>query len=177
MTSVAAEERESAIVKAQVGRAPRHPWRVASRCEWGYPNAIVSPSLLDDGTRFPDFAWLTCPWLVGEIGREESSGGAAEWAARAAAEPRLGEALRATDCAVRAARAAESATGDACPGVGLAGQRDPLGVKCLHAHVALVLAGIDDPVGDELLGRLGRNCADERCRELPGVIKADEERT
>ncbi len=51
---------------------------------------------------------------------------------------------------------------DACAAVGLAGQRDPLGVKCVHAHVALALVGIDDPIGLELLER-GRECPDRYC--------------
>lgn len=87
----------------------------------------------------------------------------AEWSAKAASDAVLAEDLRRVDALVREARAAESGGTDACAAVGVAGQRDPLGVKCLHAHVALALAGMDDPIGTELLGRWGETCADERC--------------
>jgi hypothetical protein len=36
----------------------------------------------------------------------------------------------------------------------VAGQADPLAVKCLHARVAAALAGIADPVGEGVLKQL-----------------------
>ena len=146
-------------MNAQIARPARAPWRVAARCSFGYPVAIVSPSRLDDGTLFPNYAWLTCPWLADRAATEESSGSAARWAAAAATDTELADRLRAADAALRAARAAEGGGTDACAEVGLAGQRDPLGVKCVHAHVALALVGIDDPIGLELLER-GRGVPD-----------------
>jgi hypothetical protein len=71
--------------------------------------------------------------------------------------------MRAADTAYREARAAESAGGDACAGVGIAGQRDPLATKCLHAHVAAALSGIDDPVGRGVLEAIAPECCDGRC--------------
>ena len=155
-----------ALVSAQLGRTPRGPWRVAVRCAHGYPSTIVSPSRLADGTPFPAYAWLTCPYLLETLAAEESAGAAATWAQRAADDPQLAAALVAADAAVRAARARESGGEDACADVGIAGQRDPLGVKCLHAHVALALAGIDDPIGTEELGKIEPTCSDVRCRSL-----------
>ena len=159
-------EREAAIVAAQLGRAPREPWRIAARCSYGFSTVIVSPALLDDATPFPNFAWLTCPHLAETLSAEESAGAAARWAERAQSDQPLAAALAATDASVREARAAESGGVDACASVGLAGQRDPLGVKCLHAHVALVLAGIADPIGTEELGKIERVCSDARCMAL-----------
>ena len=78
-------------------------------------------------------------------------------------------ALREVDAEVREMRAAESGGADACEGVGVAGQRDPLGVKCLHAHIALALVGLDDPVGAGELGKIQRECPDGRCAALPGA--------
>jgi len=157
---------ESIIVAAQVGRAPREPWRVASHCTFGYPNAIASPSVLADGALFPNLVWLTCPWLTERVGELESAGEIARWASRAAQEDELARRLIATDAALRELRAAESGGEDPCAGVGIAGQRDPLGVKCLHAHVALSLAGIEDPIGLSVLGKIGTACPDERCVRL-----------
>ncbi|MDR3687617.1 MAG: DUF501 domain-containing protein [Coriobacteriia bacterium] len=159
--------REALLVAEQLGgRVPREPWRVAARCAHGFPTVIVSPSLLADGTPFPTFAWLTCPHLSEALAAEESAGATAVWATRAAADPALAESLRAADGALRAARVAESGGVDACESVGLAGQRDPLGVKCLHAHVALVLIGIDDPIGAAELGKIPHSCPDGRCTSL-----------
>ena len=157
---------DASRVSAQLGRAPREPWRVAVRCGWGRPAVIVSPAILSDGTPFPDLAWLTCPWLIELVAAEESAGGAAFYARRAAEEPAFASSLCAVDVTVRALRAAESGGVDACAAVGIAGQRDPLGVKCLHAHVALALSGVVDPVGEDLLSRVQRWCDDDRCAGL-----------
>lgn len=155
-----------AIVAKQMGRVPRDPWRVASTCRYGFPMTIVSPCRLADGTPFPDYAWLTCPHLVDAASAEESRGACAEWAVRASREAPIESALRSTDEAVRAARAGESGGVDECSAVGAAGQRDPLGVKCVHAHVALQLSGIDDVIGEWLIEAYGDACPDERCKAL-----------
>jgi hypothetical protein len=41
-----------------------------------------------------------------------------------------------------------------------------LGVKCLHAHIALTLVGVDDPIGSALLGEGEADCPDRRCARL-----------
>lgn len=166
MSATAHTVAELDLVTAQIGRAPREPWRVVSRCSYGYPNTVVSPSRLSDGTPFPTLAWLTCPWLTEEVAASESVGAAAAWTAKAADDQTLATRLRATDAAVRQARAVESQGDDACPSVGIAGQRDPLKVKCLHAHVALALLGIEDPIGHSVLEEKGSTCPDERCARL-----------
>lgn len=157
---------EVALVGEQIGRAPRTPWRIAARCSHGRPTVIVSPSRLDDGTPFPTFAWLTCPHLLEGVSAAESAGATASFAQRAAADPSFAAALAGLDARVRALRAVESGGVDASADVGLGGQRDPLGVKCLHVHAALALLGEEDPIGTELLGRLKRECADDRCAML-----------
>lgn len=158
--------KEAALVAAQLGRVPREPWRVAASCQHGFPTVIVSPGLLGDGTPFPAYAWLTCPHLVEQLSAEEAAGAAAGWAARAQVDAAFAERLIAADAALREARAHESGGSDPCRGVGLAGQRRPLGVKCLHAHVALVLVGIDDPIGEAELGKVELVCSDIRCNDL-----------
>jgi uncharacterized protein len=156
-------QNDAAVVESQIGRPPRTPWRVAVRCKYGYPAVIASPGLLDDGTRFPTALWLTCPWVGEAAAAEESAGATAQWSERASTDPALAQALRNADEQVRARRTAESGGEDPCPSVGIAGQRDPLGVKCLHAHAAAALAGIDDPIGVAVLERCGRDCPDGRC--------------
>lgn len=169
MTPASRPECEGAVVAAQLGREPRPPWRVQARCRFGYPTVIVSPSRLGDGTPFPTWAWLTCPFVSTRVAAVESAGGTGRWAERVRSDAALAAALLRADDAVRAARTAESGGEDACGDVGLAGQRDPLGVKCLHAHVALSLAGIEDPIGEAVLAEVGAECDDERCSELSKV--------
>ncbi len=167
-TEPAAEEHTQAqatVVRSQLGREPRDPWRVSSRCRWGFPTTIASPSLLADGTPFPNLVWLTCPYLVERISALESKGLAAEYARCAAEDEMFADALREADARLRAARAQESGGVDACADVGLAGQRDPLGVKCLHAHVALALVHLADPIGREVLDQVGYQCSDRRCEK------------
>ena len=165
-TALARTGADEPLVASQLGRVPREPWRVPARCRFGRPTAIVSPSRLADGTPFPNYAWLTCPHLAEQVAARESAGDVAAWAARAASDESLAAALRAVDARVRELRAAESGGVDACSSVGIAGQRDPLGVKCLHAHVALSLVGVSDPVGESFLASASRECDDDRCAAL-----------
>ncbi len=150
-------------VRLQLGRPPREPWRVAQRCTFGFPAVIATPSRLASAEPFPTTFYLTCPHLGAAIATLESAGEAERWASRLAAEPALAARMLAADAAYREARAAESAGDDACAGVGIAGQRDPLATKCLHAHVAAALSGIDDPVGQGVLETLEPECRDSRC--------------
>lgn len=160
---------EAAVVTSQLGRSPREPWRVAVRCRWGLPSVIASPSRLADGTPFPTLFWLTCPWIAEGVSAVESGGGAATWARTARSDAAVASLLRDADAALRQARRAESGREDTCETVGIGGQRDPLGVKCLHVHAAAFLAGIDDPVGRAVVGNTGDACPDARCaRFAPG---------
>jgi hypothetical protein len=139
---------------------------------------IASPSRLDDGTPFPSLFWLTCPWLAERVSALESGGGAAQWARRVSEDPVLADAVKAADAAVRALRSDESRGEDECANVVLAGQSDPLGVKCLHAHVALALAGVPDLIGEEVVSdiRLGSAAPGEReGRGVEGQTAAWEE--
>lgn len=159
------------LVTAQIGRQPREPWRVSSRCRYGFPNTIASPSRLDDGTPFPALVWLTCPWLLQRVGDMESAGGASSWTEKIAQDSSLAEALDAADQALRSARASESADEDVCANVGIAGQKDHTKVKCLHAHLGLALFGIADPIGTAIISEIGDVCPDRRCAELESAVK------
>ncbi|TDB36939.1 MAG: DUF501 domain-containing protein [Actinobacteria bacterium] len=157
--------RDADTVGRQLGRQPRGTWRVAVRCTFGYPVVIATPSRLPDGEPFPTLYWLTCPHLLDAVARLESAGEVDAWAALLASDVALANRMRVADAAYRSARAAESGGDDACATVGIAGQRDPLGTKCLHAHVAAALAGINDPIGESILGSLAHECEDKRCSE------------
>jgi hypothetical protein len=119
--------------------------------------------MLDSGEPFPTVLWLTCPWLVERVGGLESDGGVELWAARLAQEPQLRASLEAAERDYRALRTREGGGDDPCSSTGIAGQRDPAAVKCLHAHVAAALGGIDDPIGAGVLEHTGHACLDDRC--------------
>ncbi|MBE0477096.1 MAG: DUF501 domain-containing protein [Coriobacteriia bacterium] len=158
--------RDDVLVRSQIGRAPRRPWRVAVRCRFGYPQVIATPSVLEDGSPFPTLYWLTCPYLARAASDQESAGGVAREAGVLAADRALATAMRAADAVYRTRRAEESGGSDACEDVGIAGQRDPLATKCLHAHAAAALAGVVDPVGRRVLRPCGACCEDDECAAL-----------
>jgi exopolyphosphatase/guanosine-5'-triphosphate,3'-diphosphate pyrophosphatase len=127
----------------------------------------VAPRL-EDGSPFPTALWLTCPRLVALVSERESAGAAARWGAQLRSDAGLAGRARSADAAYRAFRGSLSDGPDPCAAVGLAGQADPLAVKCLHARVAAALGGIDDPVGIGILrepeaGGVPASCDDARC--------------
>lgn len=158
----------AALVAAQIGRSPREPWDVAATCAFGFPTVIASPPVLADGERFPTAFWLTCPYLTEAVSTRESAGAVADWNARLAVEAGLVSRMRATDAALRDARERLAGGADVCGDVGIAGAAEAWSsAKCLHAHVALTLAGIDDPIGSAELDTVPMPCPDERCARLP----------
>lgn len=165
---------DAALVARQIGRAPREPWRVAVRCRKGSPQAIASPPRLADSTPFPTLYWLTCPHLLRAAAKAESAGGSSLAAAELAADGALAARMRAADAAYRRARAEEAGGTDVLAHVGVAGQREPLATKCLHAHVAAALAGLDDPLGIRLLEAAGRECGGDECEPLARACEAAE---
>lgn len=161
---------DEGVVARQLGRAPRGTWRVVTRCSFGFPVTIATAPITETGEPFPTLFYLTCPHLIADVSALESAGELDVWRQRIASEDALARRMLAADAEYRNARAAEGGGSDPVPGVGIAGMRDPLAVKCLHAHVAAVLAGIDDPVGEGVLEGLvlegrGLECTDERCSE------------
>ena len=158
-------EADTRTVTWQLGRNPRGRWRVVVRCSYGAPVVIATAPAVGE-TPFPTLYYLTCPHLVAEAAAVESAGGCEQWRVRLADDAALVARLRAADDAYRVARAAEGGGNDVAAGVGIGGERDVLGVKCLHTHVAAYLAGIDDPLGESTLMGLGRECGDGRCGEV-----------
>jgi hypothetical protein len=135
-------EADRAAVEALLGRPALGDFDVVVRHPDGSPLVIRNAPLLGDGTPMP-----TRYWLVGEpertlVGRLEGAGGVD----RAEAEVDATELTAAHDryAAERAAAIPAGHEGPT-PSGGVAGTR--IGVKCLHAHYAWLLAGGDDPVG------------------------------
>ena len=118
---------------------------------------------LDDGSPFPTTFWLTCPVLVKRVGTLEAEGFMNELNQRLANDGAARERLSAALDRYRSARDEHAVIEDqgAPPGGG------PDRVKCVHAHVAHQLAGGDNPVGTEALGRAGYPDCVAPCFEAP----------
>lgn len=159
----AARACDEQVVERQLGRAPRGTWRVAVRCAYGFPQAIETRPTLDTGEPFPTLYYLTCPYLALAASRAESDGALSTFDEAARSDPDRAARLREAHAEVGRRRAAAAGGEDPCAGTGVAGQADPLATKCLHARVAVALAGVPDPVGQEILEQAGVRCEDERC--------------
>ena len=159
---------DARVVAFQLSRVPRGRWRTVARCAHGHPSCIATAPSLEDGEPFPTLYYLTCPHLAEAVSARESAGGLAWWRDRIAADPALASALADADETYRRARSVEGGGNDPLPETGIAGQRDPQALKCLHAHVAAYLAGIADPVGAVVLEGTEVVCADRRCERALG---------
>ena len=140
---------DRARVAALLGREPAGTFDVVVRDDNGDPVVVRNAPFLDDGTPMPTRYDLVGTELVRAVSRLEAAGGVR--AAESAIDPdelrelhRRYEAER--DAAIDPDHRGPRPTG------GVGGTR--VGVKCLHAHVAYLLAGGDDPVGRWALDRL-----------------------
>lgn len=132
-----------------LGRAPRGAFDVVVRDRAGDPVVVRNAPFLDDGTPMPTRYYLVGADLVRAVSRLEAAGGVRR------AEQEIDEQEIADTHRRYAAERDASIPPDhrgPRPSGGVGGTRT--GVKCLHAHVAHVLAGGDDPVGRWALARL-----------------------
>ena len=143
-----------AAVESQLGRTPRGIVAIAHRCPCGAPDVVRTLPRMPDGTPFPTTYYLTCPRVTSAIGTLEASGLMREMEARLAEEPELAARYRAAHEAYLADREALGHV-DEIDGITAGGMPDR--VKCLHVLAAHALAagpGVN-PLGDEVLARLG----------------------
>ena len=129
-------------VAVLLGREPRCSFEVAVRTEVGAPRVIRNDPFLFDGTPMPTLYWLVDPNDVKRISQLESKGGVRQ--ADAAIAPELLEQAHLAYARERDSQVPGSYEGPR-PSGGVGGCA--VGVKCLHAHYAWLLAGGDDPVG------------------------------
>lgn len=133
-----------------LGRVPEGAFTVVVRREDGAPVVIENAPFMDDGRPMPTRYWLVDPALHEAVSRLEAAGGV-----RAAAAAVDGQELARAHARYAAQRdaAIDPAHTGPRPSGGVGGTRT--GVKCLHAHVAWLLAGGDDPVGRWVAAELG----------------------
>jgi hypothetical protein len=159
MTRVVDDE---AVVSWQLGRPARPFRRVAVRCAYGFPAVVEQPPFAPDGAPFPTTYYLTCPWLATAIARIEAGGGVERWSDLAARDPRLRASLERADEEQRRIRPELD--------VGIGGTRNPLKLKCLHAHAAFALARPGYELGERILDEVDdRWCPDGRCAAAAGA--------
>jgi hypothetical protein len=146
---------EVEAVSRLLGRPPAGAFRVVVRRHDGSPVVIENAPLLDDGRPMPTRYWLVDAELREAVSRVESEGGV-----RQAEREVDADALAAAHRRYSAARDAALPPGTAGPRPtgGVGGTRQ--GVKCLHAHLAYLLAGGDDPVGRWVAVRLALEPSD-----------------
>lgn len=135
-----------------LGRPPRGSFDVVVRDDQGDPVVVRNAPFLEDGTPMPTRYYLVATDLVRQVSRIEAAGGVN----RAEAEVDAG-AIAATHeryAAERTAAIPDDHDGPR-PFGGVAGTR--VGVKCLHAHVAHLLATGDDIVGQWTLDQIARS--------------------
>lgn len=161
------------IVAAQIGREPRAFLRVAVRCPFGQPAVTLQDPYDAEGEPFPTTYYLTCRHLVAAVSRLEAAGGVERWSRLVATDPDRRESLdRATEeqRVIRQKLAGDrrGVDGGSSLGLGIGGSRNPLQLKCLHAHVAFALAHPAYSLGQELLAEVDpRWPARECCTVAP----------
>jgi uncharacterized protein len=158
--------RDEAVVAEQLGRPPRAIHAVGHRCPCGNPDVVTTEPRLPDGTPFPTTFYLTCPRAASLIGTLEGSGVMAEMTARLASSPELAERYAAAHSRYLEAREAIGHV-EEIDGISAGGMPDR--VKCLHVLAGQSLAqgrGVN-PLGDEVLDRLGEFWAAGPCVTVP----------
>jgi hypothetical protein len=132
---------------------------------------VVTEPRLPDGTPFPTTYYLTCPRAASLIGTLEGSGLMREMEIRLSQDAALATAYAAAHRAYLRDRA-ELGNAPEIAQVSAGGMPDR--VKCLHAlagHSLVAGPGVN-PLGDEVLERLGAWWADGPCVDGPCVEAA-----
>ena len=75
---------DTAVIAAQLGRAPRGLLGVAHRCPCGLPDVAETAPRLPDGSPFPTLYYLTCPRAAAAVSKLEAAGLMREMSARLA---------------------------------------------------------------------------------------------
>ncbi len=162
-----------AAVEAQLGRPARGTHSIGHRCPCGLPDVVVTDPRLPDGTPFPTTYYLTCPRAASLIGTLEGSGLMREMEARLRDDADLATAYRGAHEAYLADR---RELGDVPEIAGVSAGGMPDRVKCLHVLAAHALASGPgtNPLGDEVLDRLGAWWSDGPCLEVAVDVAGDE---
>jgi len=161
------DPRDEAAVTAQLGRMPRGVHEVGHRCPCSLPDVVTTQPRLPDGVPFPTTFYLTCPRATSRIGTLEGDGVMREMQARLGDDAELAAAYQAAHERYLEARAeiGRDAGLDVPEIEGISAGGMPDRVKCLHvlAGQALAMGPGVNPLGDEVLERIGDYWAGGPC--------------
>ncbi len=169
--------RDLRVIRWQLQREPRGVVGIAAECPWGYPQVTVNYPLRrwEGGFEvFPTLFWLTCPYLVREVGRLEAAGWVKRLERKLLEDEKLREGYLRAQEEYRQERLALLSPEDRAflervgalnaVETGIAGLRNPLRIKCLHAQLAHFLARGGNPIGKLVAEALpALHCPDRIC--------------
>lgn len=151
-----------------LGRSPRMPFSVKTRCPDGSPQVLIAdPVFLEDGIwkPFPAFIWLVCPRLKLLVSDLEQAGYVRKYSQQLEEDADFRERFlrsQAQISGIRLELARAIFPGELPEHIKeillettVAGSRDFRGVKCLHSHLAQELAYGGNPIGAEVIRIVG----------------------
>ena len=161
------------LVARQLGREPRAFRRVVRRCPFGLPAVTEQDPYTPAGDPFPTTYYLTCRHLVAAVSRLEAAGGVSRWSSTATVDSILAASLAAATAEQRRIRVqlAAGRTGNddgESLALGIGGSRNPVELKCLHAHVAYALARRGYELGERIVAELGDELWPATCCSVDG---------
>ena len=158
------------ILRSQLGRKPKGDYKVIKLCKFGFPQVIKNPPVVD-GKPFPTAFWLTCPYLVKEVSRLEEAGYISKFEKILKKNERFRRKYLKAHSLERMLR--KPFISENLPkgvkkkllSAGVGGIENPLGVKCLHLHLASYLGGVPNPIGREVSKLVpALECRDNYCK-------------
>ncbi|HOT28223.1 MAG TPA: DUF501 domain-containing protein [Candidatus Ozemobacteraceae bacterium] len=170
---------EAAMVETLLGRPAKLPYRIATRCGDGTPQVLQADPVYQENGRwkpFPTFLWLVCPRLRYEVAKLEAAQEVQMFSKRLAEDAGFRERFIEGQQLLQKQRCdlAEEIAGHPLPddvesvlsATNIVGSRSMFGVKCLHAHVAQSLSFGSNPIGDDVLARVGPCDKSMNCRQV-----------
>lgn len=169
-------EKDYKLSVALLGREPRTPFVVKTRCENGSPQTLVAnPVFFEDNLwkPFPSFIWLVCPRLKTLAADLEQQGMVRFYSQKLRNDADFREEFLKGQKEIANYRLhlAQEIFEKELPehiteilqNTTVAGSRDFYGVKCLHAHLAHYLAFGNNPIGEDVFKKIGSCTAEDNC--------------
>jgi hypothetical protein len=148
---------DTELITRLLGRKPLAEYEVVVKDDTGQPLVIKNAPICFDGTPMPTLYWLIDPIMRAKISRIEAAGGISQ--AEKEIDPQELELVHKEYAKERETKIEEGYLGPK-PYGGVGGTR--IGVKCLHAHYAYLLAGGKDPVGEWVEAKLEEEKTDQK---------------
>lgn len=171
-------EKDLATALELLGRTPRAPFVIATRCPDGTPQVLAAdPVFLEDEIwkPFPAFLWLVCPGLKVMVAELEQQGLIKQFSQRLDTDEDFRKEFLYGQNEISHIRL--DLARKIYPGVlpehieeilrdtTIAGSKDFRGVKCLHSHVAHYLVYGNNPIGKACLENRDPQAYCKRCKD------------